>query len=252
MSARIVCLVPSITELVCDLGLADQLVGRTGFCIHPWETVRHIPKVGGTKDVLLDRVRSLAPTHAIVNVDENTLEMTDALREFVGHVIVTHPCAPRDNLDLYRLIGSTFGREREAERLCDTFASVHERVRRRAERRAASDVLYVIWREPWMTVARDTYISQMLALVNWRTLPAVAADRYPEVDLQAYAGDVDRVLLSSEPYHFKERHLAEVAAVVGGGAKVSLIDGEMTSWYGSRAIAGLEYLDRYAEDADPA
>jgi ABC-type Fe3+-hydroxamate transport system substrate-binding protein len=252
MSARIVCLVPSITELVCDLGLADQLVGRTGFCIHPWETVRHIPKVGGTKDVLLDRVRALAPTHAIVNVDENTLETTDALREFVDHVIVTHPCAPRDNLDLYRLIGSTFGREREAERLCDTFASVHERVRERAERRAASDVLYLIWREPWMTVARDTYISQMLALVNWRTLPGVAADRYPEVDLQAYAGHVDRVLLSSEPYHFKERHLAEVAAVVGDGAKVSLIDGEMTSWYGSRAIAGLEYLDRYAGDGDSA
>ena len=252
MSARIVCLVPSITELVCDLGLADQLVGRTGFCIHPWETVRHIPKVGGTKDVLLDRVRTLAPTHAIVNVDENTLETTDALREFVDHVIVTHPCAPRDNLDLYRLIGSTFGREREAERLCDTFASVHEQVRERAETRAASDVLYLIWREPWMTVARDTYISQMLALVNWRTLPGVAADRYPEVDLQAYAGHVDRVLLSSEPYHFKERHLAEVAAVVGGGAKVSLIDGEMTSWYGSRAIAGLEYLDRYADDRDSA
>ncbi|MGZ4373116.1 MAG: helical backbone metal receptor, partial [Gaiellaceae bacterium] len=188
MSARIVCLVPSITELVCDLGLADQLVGRTGFCIHPRETLRHVPKVGGTKDVLLDRVRSLAPTHAIVNVDENTLETTDALREFVDHVVVTHPCAPRDNLDLYRLIGSTFGREREAERLCDTFASVHERIRERAERREASDVLYLIWREPWMTVTRDTYISQMLALVNWRTLPTVAADRYPEVDLKAYAG----------------------------------------------------------------
>ena len=72
---RIVSLVPSITELICDLGLADRLVGRTGFCIHPWETVRRIPKVGGTKDVRLDRVRELAPTHVIVNVDENTREV---------------------------------------------------------------------------------------------------------------------------------------------------------------------------------
>src|SRR5215475_8722482 len=101
-AARIVCLVPSITELVCDLGLADQLVGRTGFCIHPWETVRRIPKVGGTKDVKLDRVKQLGPTHVIVNVEENRRETAEALAEFVPEIVVTHPKRPRDNLDLYR------------------------------------------------------------------------------------------------------------------------------------------------------
>jgi hypothetical protein len=106
-------------------------------------------------------------------------------------------------------------------------------------------VLYLIWREPWMTVAPQTYISQTLALINWHTQPPTASDRYPEVDLTAFAGKVDRVLLSSEPYHFRERHLAEVAAAVDG-AEVSLIDGEMTSWYGSRAIQGLRYLAEYA------
>src|SRR5580693_3583760 len=115
--ARIVCLVPSITELVCDLGLADRLVGRTGFCIHPWETVRRIPKVGGTKDVKTDRIRELAPTHAIVNIDENTRETAEELAGFVPNVVVTHPLGPLDNFDLYRLIGTTFGREREAEEL---------------------------------------------------------------------------------------------------------------------------------------
>jgi len=87
MDARIVCLVPSITELVCDLGLAEELVGRTGFCIHPWETVRKIPKVGGTKDLKLERIRQLGPTHVIVNVDENRREDADALADFVPHVI---------------------------------------------------------------------------------------------------------------------------------------------------------------------
>lgn len=247
MSARIVCLVPSITELVCDLGLAEELVGRTGFCIHPRDTVRRIPKVGGTKDVLLERVRDLAPTHAIVNVDENTLETTEALREFVEHVVVTHPCAPEDNLELYRVLGSTFGREREAERLCERFAEVHARVRERARDRAPQDVLYLIWRDPWMTVGRETYISQMLALVNWHTLPPDAPDRYPTVTLDAYSGRVAHALLSSEPFHFKKRHIPEVAEALSG-ATVSLIDGEMTSWYGSRAIAGMEYLDRYAAE----
>jgi Periplasmic binding protein len=244
--ARIVSLVPSITELVCDLGLASQLVGRTGFCIHPWETVRTIPKVGGTKDVLLDRVRELEPTHVIVNVDENRRETAEALALFVPHVVVTHPCAPRDNLDLYRQMGRTFGRIDEAERLCEEFESAMAVLTASGgvgTERHVEDVLYLIWREPWMAVSPETYISQTLALINWRTHPLIQSggDRYPTVELSQFAGVVDRVLLSSEPYHFKEHHLAEVAAAVPG-AKVSLIDGEMTSWYGSRAIQGLRYL----------
>jgi ABC-type Fe3+-hydroxamate transport system substrate-binding protein len=241
--ARIVCLVPSITELLCELALTEQLVGRTGFCIHPWETVRKIPKLGGTKDVKLERIRQLAPTHAILNIDENRRELADELAEFVPNIVVTHPQAPLDNLDLYRLLGAIFGRVEQAERLCVEFerayASATERLRPRR------DVLYLIWREPWMTVAPQTYISQTLALVNWHTQPLAAADRYPEIDIGAFAGKVDHVLLSSEPYHFRERHLAEIAAAVPG-AGVSLIDGEMTSWYGSRAIQGLRYLVDYA------
>jgi hypothetical protein len=93
-----------------------------------------------------------------------------------------------------------------------------------------------------MTVAPETYISAMLELVGWRTLPRESSERYPEVDLTAYAGEVSRVLLSSEPFHFKEQHLTEVRALVPG-AEVALIDGEMTSWYGSRAIRGMRYLE---------
>ncbi|HVT00184.1 MAG TPA: helical backbone metal receptor [Solirubrobacterales bacterium] len=238
---RIVSLVPSITELLCDLGLAGQLVGRTGFCIHPWETVRQIPKVGGTKDVKLDRVRELAPTHVVVNVDENRKEDAEALAGFVPHVVVTHPQAPRDNLELYRQMGAEFGREHEAEELCERFERAYERAA--ASVGEPRDVLYLIWRDPWMTVAPDTYIAQTLALFGWRTVPTTASERYPPVDLADFAA-VDRVLLSSEPFHFKQRHVAEVEELVPA-AKVSLIDGEMTSWYGSRAIAGLDYLAEF-------
>ena len=243
MSTRIVCLVPSITELLCDLRLADQLVGRTGFCIHPRETVRDIPKVGGTKDVNLDKIRALAPTHTIVNVDENTRETAEALREFIPEVIVTHPIDPRDNLGLYRQLGEAFDRHREAQALCASFEDAYEKIT--AAQRPPLDVLYLIWREPWMAIARDTYISQMLALVNWHTLPAAADERYPKIDLASYAGRVDRVLLSSEPFHFKRKHVTPAARAAG--APASLIDGEMTSWYGSRAINGLRYLADYAD-----
>jgi ABC-type Fe3+-hydroxamate transport system substrate-binding protein len=248
---RIVCLVPSITELLCDLGLAEQLVGRTGFCIHPWETVKTIPKVGGTKDVLMDRVRELEPTHVVVNVDENLKEDAETLAEFVPHVVVTHPQEPRDNLALYRQMGEEFRREAEAERLAERFEEAYERAT--ANVGPEQSVLYLIWRDPWMTVAEDTYIAQTLALFGWQAQPHVLGSpqgdqshgvRYPEVRLSDFAGEIDRVLLSSEPFHFKPEHIPEVKELVPG-AEVSLIDGEMTSWYGSRAIAGLDYLAEY-------
>ncbi|MDP9109099.1 MAG: helical backbone metal receptor, partial [Pseudomonadota bacterium] len=118
---RIVCLVPSITELLCDLGLAPVLVGRTGFCIHPAAVVQAIPKVGGTKDINVERVLQLAPTHLIVNIDENPKPVVAHLAQHIPHVIVTHPLAPRDNLDLYRLLGGLFGRSEQAETLCEAW-----------------------------------------------------------------------------------------------------------------------------------
>lgn len=245
-NCRIVSLVPSITELLCDLGLAGALVGRTGFCIHPRETVRAIPKVGGTKDVDLDKVRALSPTHAILNVDENTGETARALAEFIPTLVVTHPLAPLDNLALYRLIGAIFGREREAEVLCERFEAEHAALAHAASALPQEKVLYLIWRNPWMTVSRDTYISRMLALVGWETVPGDTGERYPKISLDDGAlGQARVVLLSSEPYPFRESHLAEVRACLPRARRVALIDGEMTAWYGSRAIAAPGYLLKF-------
>ncbi len=242
--ARIVSLVPSITELVCDLGLAGQLVGRTGFCVHPREQLRAIPKLGGTKDVDIAALRTLAPSHVILNIDENEKPLAAALGQFVPHLVVTHPLGPLDNPPLYRLIGGIFGREQEAEALCRRFDSALAGLQASQDGFAPERVLYLIWKKPWMTVSRNTYISATLALVNWQTLPLESAQRYPALNLdEAWLDDIDRVLLSSEPYRFSEKHCAELRAIPAlAGKPVQLIDGEMTSWYGSRAIAGLDYL----------
>jgi len=239
---RIVSLVPSLTELVCELGLAGELVGRTGFCVHPKDVVRRIPKVGGTKTVNLEKIRSLEPTHVVLNMDENRKETAEALEKFVPNLVVTHPLAPLDNLALYRRFGTVFGREREAEALRMRFQEAYDEAVAATypERR----VLYLIWKDPWMTVSRDTYISRTLALFGLRTVPESAADRYPKLaDLRAEAADL--VLLSSEPSRFRDRHLAEVAGLTGKPAL--LVDGEMTSWYGPRAIAGLGYLRKFVQ-----
>jgi ABC-type Fe3+-hydroxamate transport system substrate-binding protein len=245
--ARIVSLVPSITELLFDLGLGERVVGRTGFCIHPRERVAGVPKVGGTKDVKLDVLRRLAPTHVIVNVDENEAATVEAIRAFVPNVIVTHPNAPEDNLALYRLAGGIFDREAQAEALCARLQAELDACAARAWPRET--VLYLIWQNPWMTVAADTYIARTLAVVGWRvTTPAGGergAARYPVIgDLDAAVAAVDRVVLSTEPFIFRERHVAELRARYPG-KPVELIDGEMTSWYGSRAIRGLAYLREF-------
>ena len=241
--ARIVSLVPSITELLCDLGLAPQLVGRTGFCIHQAETVRAIPKVGGTKDVNIEKIRKLAPTHVVVNIDENEKPTVDKLAGFVPNIVVTHPITPRDNIALAQLMGGVFCARQKADEWCDVFT------RELAELESAPKgppqrVLYCIWQDPWMTISRDTYIAHMLALIGW-TIPDLGEARYPSFTWsEDVVAQIDQVLLSTEPYRFTEQHADALERQIG--KPVQLVDGEMMSWYGSRALRGLRYLKELA------
>jgi ABC-type Fe3+-hydroxamate transport system substrate-binding protein len=239
--ARIVSLVPSITELLCDLGLARQVVGRTGFCIHPAEVVEAIPKVGGTKDVNIDKIRKLAPTHLVVNIDENEKPTVEQLAEFVPHIVVTHPLVPRDNLALARLMGGIFGAREAAGHWCAEFEREYTALRALPQAPTRT-VLYCIWKDPWMSVSPETYIAAMLAELGW-TVPQLAQDgtRYPCFRWSdELVHGIDAVLLSTEPYRFTEEHADALERQLG--KPVFVVDGEMMSWYGSRALAGLRYL----------
>lgn len=242
-AARIVSLVPSITELLCELGLAPQVVGRTGFCIHPAALVGSIAKVGGTKDVNVDKIRKLAPTHLVVNVDENEKPTVEALAEFVPNIVVTHPLAPRDNLALARLLGGVFRAEPRAEAWCAAFEAEWAALQA-APKGPPRTMLYCIWQDPWMAVSRQTYIANMLAQIGW-SVPELGPARYPRFDWSPeLLASIDGVLLSSEPYRFTEEHVDALERQIG--KPVQLVDGEMMSWYGSRALAGLRYLRQLA------
>ncbi|MFZ6672624.1 helical backbone metal receptor [Undibacterium sp. Xuan67W] len=242
-AVRIVSLVPSITELLCDLGLANYLVGRTGFCIHPAAAIKNIPKVGGTKDVNIEKIRCLAPTHLIVNIDENEKPTVDQLAGFVPHIVVTHPNTPRDNLNLYRTLGGIFGVDAAAELLCSEFERSYNEL---PEHKHPQRVLYCIWQDPWMTVSQDTYIANMLALIGWQQWRTGKPEQTPSQRYPSFVWNdelvrgIDRVLLSSEPYRFTDTHVEALEKQLG--KPVQLVDGEMLSWYGSRAIQGLRYL----------
>ncbi len=246
--ARIVSLVPSITELLFALKLGDQVVGRTHYCIHPAPLVAPLPSVGGTKKIRYARLQALRPTHVIVNIDENPRELAERLIADGLQVIVTHPLTPEDNVPLYRLIGGIFNRTAEAEALVARFERTLAELRQVVWPRRR--VLYLIWRKPWMGVSRETYIARMLALVGWETLPAECETRYPELEInRALLDAADLILFSSEPYRFLPEHLETFARDYDcPPEKLRLIDGEMTSWYGSRAIQGLRYMAQFARD----
>lgn len=255
--ARIASLVPSLTETLFALGLGAQVVARTGFCVHPRDGVAAVPKVGGTKDVRLDVLRALRPSHVLVNVDENTRETVAALRRFVPHVVVTHPQEPEDNLVLFDLLGKLFG---DAEGVPQAAAALGSRLRQVLSTIAdagqpRATALYPVWRRPWITVARDTYVSRCLARIGWDTLPDLyggngldrdGSSRYPQFDWDApWLDAVDCMLLPDEPYRFDAAHAAEVRdrlAARGRAVEVHRIPGDWASWYGVRAIDGLAQL----------
>jgi hypothetical protein len=249
---RIACLVPSITELLFDLGLADFVVARTGFCIHPKPEVLTVPKVGGTKDVNLKKLLSLNPSYIIVNIDENRKEVIEEIKQTALQVkiIVTHPCAPEDNAALYALLGFIFRCEESANTLIAQLHAALAEARTLTQALPRERVLYLIWKDPWMTVGADTYIARTLATVGWdcaQPEPEASAGagvrpeipRYPSLlDDNSVWQSVDRILLSSEPYRFEDKHRAELARLAPA-VPSQLIDGEITSWYGSRAIPSM-------------
>ena len=242
---RIISLVPSLTELLFDLNLQDQLVGRTAFCIEPAGIVEAVRVVGGTKTTELDTLLALNPTHVLVNVDETPKELAEGISAAGVNVVVTHPNTPADNIALYQLIGGLFQRQKLAGALV---ADLEEELRQTAiwpERK----VLYLIWKRPWMTVSQDTYIASMLALFGLRTLCHDPERRYPEVTIDAsLLAETDLVLFSTEPFPFAGKHRDAFAREfqIDGQPRLLAIDGKMVSWYGSRAIEGLRYLRAFA------
>lgn len=224
---NIISLVPSLTELVIDLGLEDRLVGRTRFCVHPKEKVANIPIVGGTKNPRLDKIREINPDYIIANKEENrSQDITQLMADY--EVNVTDIATIDDALITIHELGQVFAVPDRAKQL---ISDIQERLEDRPDL-SPLRTAYMIWKDPWMTVGHDTYIHDVLD--HWN-LPNVFADqkRYPTFDLDELKEyNPDLVLLSSEPYPFKEKHLAAVEKACPA-ARVLLVEGEWFSWYGS-------------------
>jgi ABC-type Fe3+-hydroxamate transport system substrate-binding protein len=241
---RIVSLVPSATELLCALGLADALVGVTAYCVEPPEVVRRRVRVGGEKDPDLDAIRALAPDLVVANVEENRREDVEALRGAGIPVWVTYPRSVADGLRMIGELGAVTGTSAAAGALLAELEPLAARVRVEAAARSPVAVFYPIWRGPYMTINRDTYVSDVIAVCGGRNVFADEPARYPVVTLDEMARRrPDVILLPDEPFRFRRAHLADFAphrdvpAVRDG--RILLVDGKRFSWHGPRLAEAL-------------
>lgn len=233
--ARIVSLVPSLTELLCDLELHHTVVGRTKFCIHPADRVRQIPEIGGTKTPRIEQIFALMPDLIVANKEENRKEDILALASRVP-VWVSDISTVDDALSMIHALGIMTERESSASSLCKAIQCampVHVAP-------LPSSAVYLIWQKPLMVAGNDTFIHAMMACAGLENV--VKAPRYPtftEEQLNELAPKF--VLLSSEPFPFKEKHVEALQSLMPH-SKVHLVDGEYFSWYGSRILPGMHYL----------
>ncbi len=234
---KIVSLVPSQTELLADLGLNQEVVGITKFCVHPETWFRTKQRIGGTKTVEVETVKTLQPDLIIANKEENVREQVETLaKDFPVWVsdVNTVPQA----VEMMQAVGEMTGKKAEAHHLVN---EIEQRFDNLASVINSSTIrtAYLIWREPYMTVGGDTFIHDILISAGFQNSFA-NRQRYPAITIEEL-NECELLMLSSEPYPFKQKHIDELQAHLPN-TKILLVDGELFSWYGSRLLHTPDYL----------
>lgn len=223
---RVISLVPSITEALFDLGLTEnEVLGRTKFCIHPENKVRNVEIIGGTKNLNIEKIKSLNPDLILANKEENVKEQIEILiKDFKVNVYNTETI--EDNYYLLKNLGLLFHKEEKAQ----LFNLKIYEVLNQTKINSKTKVAYLIWNNPYMTVGSDTFIHHILTEIGFENV-FKNRTRYPEIQTEDLK-EADVIMLSSEPFPFKEKHIEELKAVYSD-KKIMIVDGEAFSWYGT-------------------
>jgi ABC-type Fe3+-hydroxamate transport system substrate-binding protein len=241
---RIISLVPSQTELLFHLGLNDQIVGITKFCIHPADKANKKVKIGGTKKFDFDKINALKPDLIIGNKEENYQEGIERLKTKYP-VWMSDVSTINQALDMINKIGALVNKQEESTRLISNINIEINALPKYYKVR----VLYVIWNKPIMAVGKNTFIDNMLMLAGFENVLSV--DRYPELSVdQIKSLNPDIILLSSEPFPFSQKHKADFEEIFNG-YQIEIVDGEMFSWYGSRLLKSTKYLNHLRNGINP-
>ncbi len=239
---RIISLVPSQTELLVDLGLEDAIVGITKFCIHPKHLRKSKTIVGGTKTVHFDKIKALQPDIILCNKEENTLEIIDGL-EYIAPVHISDIYTIEDCLELITMYGKMFSKENAAQAIIDKIQEKQSEFKMFIAGKPKRKAAYFIWKNPWMVAAKQTFIDYMLDVNGFENYYG-NYKRYPEIILDKnHPETAGVVLLSSEPFPFKDEHANDLRSTFPD-ATIVVVDGEAFSWYGSRLIHAFDYFKK--------
>ncbi|MFT5079739.1 MAG: iron complex transport system substrate-binding protein [Planctomycetota bacterium] len=262
---RIVSLCPSLTELVFALGLEEQLVAVTKYCVHPVDGVAKIEKVAGTKDPDVERIIALAPDAVLLNEEENRIEDAEALQEAGIHLVNTFPKTPLETAPMVRHVGKALADLAEGPDEAQGITERAEAIALDIESRCAQAIAaaatsapvtfaYLIWRKPYMTVNGDTYPSAILEQAGGQNVFASHTERFPAFEIAALIeANPNQIYLCTEPFPFEQKHIDELAAATGfAPERFHIADGEYLSWHGSRTPAGVDYARALVGKAHPA
>lgn len=237
---RIISICPAITETLFVLGLENEIVGRTKYCIFPEGIVENVPTIGGTKEVNVEKIRALQPDLILAEKEENTEEIVQAL-ENIAPVFVLEVQSIKEAYRFIKTLGTLTNREPEADQLIDSSKAVFP-----SSREQVKNAAYVIWRKPYMVVGGTTYINDVLHALGFQNPFAKEESRYPAVTKEELAdAHLDVLFLASEPFPYKEKHIAEFQSFLPN-TKIVLVEGEMF-WYGSRMKIAGAYLKKLVE-----
>ena len=244
---RIVSLVPSQSELLYDLGLEEQLVGITKFCVHPKHLLKSKTVIGGTKQVHWDKIKALQPDIIICNKEENTQEIVQTL-SVIAPVWVTNVVTLSDNFQMIADFGLLFDKEPEADELKHRLQLALTDFNFFMKTIPNQSAGYFIWKNPFMVAGSGTFIHELLALNCFDNFFG-SQKRYPEIiiDVPSKYENLNLVLLSSEPYPFKTKDIAEIATFFPN-ASIRLVDGEYFSWHGSRLLKAISYFKKFQQE----
>lgn len=238
---KIISLVPSQTELLFYLGLGEAIVGITKFCIHPAAQFQKKTKIGGTKNLNFDKIASLQPDLIIGNKEENEKDQIEKLAQHFP-VWMSNVNHLDDAFDMITQIGALTDRAEKAAELNRNLKQLFSGFRKTTEAIPPKSAAYLIWRKPYMVAAENTFINEMLKIAGFKNV-FDHLQRYPSITPEQLAKAApDIVLLSSEPYPFKEKHLVEIREICPK-SMIRLVDGEMFSWYGSRLLQAVRYFE---------
>lgn len=234
---RIISLVPSQTELLSYLGLENETVGITKFCVHPTDWFRSKPRIGGTKNINLQKIISLQPDLILCNKEENVKEQVEELATLFP-VYLSDVSSFADAIEMITEVGKLTEKKDEANFLTKKINANFDALQKPPQ---SIRTAYLIWNNPYMTIGGDTFISDMMAKAGFDNV-FKNENRYPEINIQQLKHHrPEVVLLSTEPYPFKQKHIDDLQTHLPG-IKTLLADGEMFSWYGSRMLKAPEYF----------